>query len=821
MPISFASPSLSNTAQLGMNQSNVRTAALENGGYVVAWQTDSLSQVSTFFQLFDAQGAAVGAMTQVPNPTGRGMVLQDIAVAGDRTFSILTSGFIGPLSTDQRLFVSSFFGTTGGPTGPAAQVNLVPVAASGFNSAQLVADPLTASSLIVVASVIDGGFNTDLVKAVVTTAGIVTSVPVLVTDNFNGGGITEAINSIGGQQFVITDGQIIDTVNSFAGVTQALDIVALAPGSFVIARSTPTNAQVTLTLFGGTNPGISGYTTTGGIVATNAVGLTSAGATVYDVELVDLGSGRILMVWVADGGNTDPGFGALIDGVYAQVYNMFDGGPEGTATLIRGFGVESNAANLQGITVNATMMEDGRVALGLSYNNGLSGLDVFSAILDPRNTGVTLLGSSVLSETFVGTGFNDSFANVGTGDTILGGIGTDTVTFDNNARLVDLQFADAFPTSGVSLSGVENLTGGAAADQFRGDTLANILSGGSNADTLVGRDGNDSLVGGLGNDFVSGNNGSDQLIGDSGGDTLLGGSGNDLVLGGLDVDRVLGGAGDDLLSGGDAGDRILGEAGNDLLFGDTGDDTLTGGQGDDELFGGSGGDILHAKEGADQAYGGTENDVIFIDAGVTLVDGGAGVDTLRLGGPADLGTGGFFVDLTGVFDSLGSTASLTQIEADITGIENLTGAVGNDFLVGDAAANVLRGAAGDDTLVSGLGADTLFGGGGADVFVFTGTTGGADVLSAYDISTDSIGLLDGAFADINAANIGSRLTINATATVGATALAQLIFDNSGAGFGQLFFDADGNGAGFAVLLATLTPTTGTLVAISAAEFVFL
>ena len=82
-------------------------------------------------------------------------------------------------------------------------------------------------------------------------------------------------------------------------------------------------------------------------------------------------------------------------------------------------------------------------------------------------------------------------------------------------------------------------------------------------------------------------------------------------------------------------------------------------------------------------------------------------------------------------------------------------------------------------------------------------------------------MVDGAFGDINAANISSRLMINATGTVGAIASAQLIFDYAGAGFGQLFFGANGNDAGAAVLIATLTPTTRTLVALTAAAYLFI
>jgi len=310
-------------------------------------------------------------------------------------------------------------------------------------------------------------------------------------------------------------------------------------------------------------------------------------------------------------------------------------------------------------------------------------------------------------------------------------------------------------------------------------------------------------------------------VGGTGDDLVFGGADGDLVFGGADGDRILGNGGDDNLNGGDAGDRIYGGDGNDILSGGAGDDLLIGGLGEDELNGGSGADTLYAETGADQAFGGSEADTIFIDDETLLVDAGTGTDTVRLTGIAQPGTAGFLADLTGVFDQLGTAAVLTRITADLSNVENLTGDRGDDFLIGDAGTNVLRGALGNDTLVSGQGVDTLFGGGGADVFVFDGTNGSADQLRDIAFGTDKIGLVDGSFADINATNIAARLTINATGTVGASSVAQFIFDNSGAGFGNLSFDADGNGAGLAVLVATLSPQAGTLVAFSAADFVFL
>ncbi|WP_298285674.1 calcium-binding protein, partial [Novosphingobium sp.] len=231
-------------------------------------------------------------------------------------------------------------------------------------------------------------------------------------------------------------------------------------------------------------------------------------------------------------------------------------------------------------------------------------------------------------------------------------------------------------------------------------------------------------------------------------------------------------------------------------------------------------DRIRADSGADAVYAGADNDVIVAFAGVELIDGGTGIDTLQVISTFDPLTNGIYIDLTGFYEALSTTASLTSFGGEITGVENVTGSTGNDFIIGDGAANVLRGGLGNDTILGGGGTDVLRGDAGADIFLFTSATGGADSIRDYAIGADRIGLEDGAFADINATNIATRLTINATGTVGATAVAQLIFDNAGAGFGQLFFDADGNGAGAAVLLATLTPTTGTLVALTAADFLF-
>lgn len=115
----------------------------------------------------------------------------------------------------------------------------------------------------------------------------------------------------------------------------------------------------------------------------------------------------------------------------------------------------------------------------------------------------------------------------------------------------------------------------------------------------------------------------------------------------------------------------------------------------------------------------------------------------------------------------------------------------------------------------------MVGDAGADGFIFANSAGGSDRISDFEMAADGIWLVQGAFGDAGPGNIATRLTINATGTVAASANAQVIFDNAGVGFGTLSFDADGNGAGAAGVFAVLVPTSAELAALTAANFGFL
>jgi Ca2+-binding RTX toxin-like protein len=137
-----------------------------------------------------------------------------------------------------------------------------------------------------------------------------------------------------------------------------------------------------------------------------------------------------------------------------------------------------------------------------------------------------------------------------------------------------------------------------------------------------------------------------------------------------------------------AGGTVEGGAGMDRLLGQAGDDWLSGLGSEDDLFGNDGDDALDGGAGADK------------------LDGGSGRDTATYGASDQ----GVTVRLW-AGDGRGGHA-----EGDrLTRVEDLSGSLFDDTLVGDDAGNHLSGGAGADALWGNSGDDTLEGGPGADI----------------------------------------------------------------------------------------------------------
>jgi Ca2+-binding RTX toxin-like protein len=110
--------------------------------------------------------------------------------------------------------------------------------------------------------------------------------------------------------------------------------------------------------------------------------------------------------------------------------------------------------------------------------------------------------------------------------------------------------------------------------------------------------------------------------------------------------------------------------------------------------------------------GGTANDIFGFQTGGNLsgtINGGGGNDTLDYSGYG----GDVSVNLR-----LG-TAS--QVQAGISNIQNVTGSIGNDLIVGDGNTNMLKGGTGRSIIIGGDGGDQIIGGGGDNILI-DGTT---------------------------------------------------------------------------------------------------
>ncbi|CAK0749919.1 hypothetical protein CCP2SC5_1680001 [Azospirillaceae bacterium] len=169
-------------------------------------------------------------------------------------------------------------------------------------------------------------------------------------------------------------------------------------------------------------------------------------------------------------------------------------------------------------------------------------------------------------------------------------------------------------------------------------------------------------------------------------------------------------------------------------------------------------------------------------------------------------------NITGVISwQVNETTNLSRIfnvtNLMLTGNSNING-TGNlkaNIITGNSGTNTLFGGGGNDILVGGVGRDTLIGGTGNDVFRYVSSSEGGDTITDFVRGTDKIQLVSSNFGNITSSQIiaGSAFVSNSTGSA-VGSLNQLIFNTSN---GNLYYDADGVGAGSSVLLASLNVRT--------------
>jgi len=141
------------------------------------------------------------------------------------------------------------------------------------------------------------------------------------------------------------------------------------------------------------------------------------------------------------------------------------------------------------------------------------------------------------------------------------------------------------------------------------------------------------------------------------------------------------------------------------------------------------------------------------------------------------------------------------------GNDTLAGGDNNDSLVGGTGNDNLNGNNGNDWLEGNSGNDTLTGSGGQDAFILRESgAANADLLADFASGWDNIQLDAAGFSAIGAAG---RFTANDPRFFAGTAAHdaddRIIYNSA---TGQIFYDADGNGAGAAQLIATLPAGRG-------------
>nr|MBA2771892.1 M10 family metallopeptidase C-terminal domain-containing protein [Sphingomonas sp.] len=360
--------------------------------------------------------------------------------------------------------------------------------------------------------------------------------------------------------------------------------------------------------------------------------------------------------------------------------------------------------------------------------------------------------------------------------------GTLSATIDLTAATLDysatgggvISYAEGIFGGFTIASGVviENAIGGSGNDTLIGNSGRNVLSGGGGADTMQGR---------LGNDIYTVNDIGDVVI-------EAANEGIDLVR--SSVSYTLPDNVERLTLVGAAAISGTGNALNNVIIGNRAANTLTGGAGND---------ILNGGLGADTLVGGTGNDIYVVEnvGDVVTEAAGEGIDLVKSSLSYTLGD---------------NVERLTLIG---TGAISGAGNARNNAITGNSAANELRGERGNDRLSGGGGADDinggigndrLSGGAGADGFYFDtalNAVSNVDKILDFSAVADSIYLDQSIFTGIGALGDLAEVAFH-LGTAAADADDRIIYDQP---TGNLYYDADGNGAGSAILFAQLTPET--------------
>ena len=289
-------------------------------------------------------------------------------------------------------------------------------------------------------------------------------------------------------------------------------------------------------------------------------------------------------------------------------------------------------------------------------------------------------------ENVIGTGNNDTiFGNAGNNvldggngaDKLSGGNGDDTYMVDDTGDKI-VESADATLGGHDEVQSYVTYTLAAYVEDLTLLETSNTIDGTGNAsdNVITGNSGNNILDGKAGNDTLIGGLGDDTYVVDAIGDTVveLAAQGTDTVK--AAISYTLGDNLENLVLTGTANINGTGNAGNNTITGNAGNNIIDGGAGADIMAGGLGDDTYIVDNAGDVVndYSGAGNDTIMASVSYTLT--GRYVETLQLTG-------------TGNINAVGNSQDNKFISN--SGNNSLSGGTGADtfvFLLGSHADTI-------------------------------------------------------------------------------------------------------------------------------------
>ena len=401
------------------------------------------------------------------------------------------------------------------------------------------------------------------------------------------------------------------------------------------------------------------------------------------------------------------------------------------------------------------------VATFINYTLGAD-LENLQAANLAATFGLRLIGNG-LSNYIWGTQGSDYIDGGGGADRMIGGAGADTYVVDNVGDLIyeqggpftfgDTVATDISYTLGANLENLQaRIVAGTAALMLIGNELNN---------SIVANQGNNVIDGAGGEDFMAGLGGDDFYFVDNALDRTYeeAGQGTDTVA--TSISHTLGAYVENLQAVNIAGSDPLSLTGNDLR---------------NFIWGTQGNNVIDGREGADVMIGYGGNDFYYVDNAGDLIleDSGGGTD------------------LVATFVSYTLAANVENLQAAAIGGDAALNLTGNEL------NNIIWGTQGNNVLAGGAGNDTIYSYNGADQILFNTALGATNVdrLEDFTSGTDKILLDNSVFTALADGALPAGAFV--TGTAAADADDRIIFNPAD---GSIYYDADGNGAGAAILFA--------------------